>query len=183
MYQAHLDGQNVTIVTTEEDGNEIFGLAIDLSTNALYYTYHDIQDSNVIKKINLMQPYPKFGGERVDSPVGSAPHGISVTGGILYWTELLRPDTETGAIYQFDVNSSVSMLLQNGSINPQDVSSFPDVEGMCTVIHIEFWNTFILVMWTPPTHTHIHKHKHTFHIHVYSSSSNLILPVPSPSAP
>ncbi len=120
-------------------------MAIDLSTNILYYAHDSyFSDANYVKRIDLSQPpNPGDGGDLVGGLDDRKPHGLSATNNTIFWTELRFRDISSGnilnpgAIYSLEVEGNSSQpkkLFRNDSIDPQDVSSFPEVQGM-SVFH------------------------------------------------
>ena len=133
IYRADLNGENKEYIYTDfgdfTDG--VVSLSVDVVNNVLFWTA-----GGTIKMLSL----PPDGSDAVliDNTMGSTPHGISAFNGTLYWTELRDVDESNhdikkpGAVYMLDLYANTSrLLLQNDSIDPQDISSFLNIPGWC----------------------------------------------------
>jgi len=133
-----MDGQHSELVYLDFSaiGSTIKGLAVDIFNNILFWTV-----GNEIKYINLTDW--EVLGPNFILPVTvvrqpeMVPHGIAVVNSIIYWTEQRLVNQQThqidrpGAIYSLDTATNINRtLLRNGSLSPQDLSTFDNVSGM-----------------------------------------------------
>ena len=133
-----MDGQHSKLVYAEVSAFEstIKGLAVDIFNNLLFWTV-----GSEIKYINLTD-WEVLGPNIIDPGTvfrqpGMDPHSIAVVNSIIYWTEQRLVNQQThqidrpGAIYSLDTATNINRtLLRNGSLSPQDLSTFDNVSGM-----------------------------------------------------
>jgi len=156
----------------------IKGLTVDIFNNLLYWTV-----GNEIKYINLTEWEALGPGIIIDPGTvvrqpGMDPHGIAVVNNIIYWTEQRLVNQQThqidrpGAIYSLDMATNINQtLLRNGSLSPQDLSTFTNVSGMledswCVCVCFPPIAECVWIHTHTHTHTHVtltHKHPHYMH--------------------
>ena len=111
-----MDGKNAMKLINPTGVPKFEDIAVDHKNSVLYWTNNGNIYSSDLNGDNVTE----------HESGSSTPSGISVSDDVLYWTQKKAESTDGGAIYSFDLDSggSISLVLQNESLDPLDMSSF-----------------------------------------------------------